>query len=90
MFAKSVVALACGIASIAGCSGGADVVTIDEHQVEVPNVTPPTRLDVIMSFSDTETVGVQERCDDMGGHLSVRHEKNEMTTEAVVCEGVDY
>jgi len=54
-----------------------DIVTVAEHG-PVPNVAPPTRLDVILAAPDATMLA---RCDAMGGVLA---------DEAGRCADVDY
>lgn len=97
MFIKSAIALCVGIAGIAGCSGHDRVakplvVTIDEGNTDVIDVSPPQRLDVIMDGFE----GAPERCANMGGELIVDLRKKEMNSNGedveffATCEGVDY
>lgn len=67
----------------------ADVVTITEFQKDAPNVSPPQRLDEVMSlvtFSPIEIESAIARCNDSGGTPRVWS----APVYKVVCEGIDY
>lgn len=58
-----------------------NVVTITEDQVDVPNVSPPQRLDEVMNPSGDPV----QRCLDFGGEPIWYP-----TFKQLVCEGIDY
>jgi hypothetical protein len=86
----TLLAAACTPAQVAGVLNArhpaGDVVTVTEAQVEahqVPNVSPPQRLDVAMTGLGSDVI---RRCRDMGGEpIQYPH-----PVDVIVCEGVDY